>query len=159
MPTVSTGPLSVEFTGPVVVRKVEINRRVFNGGEFELTPLDPGAVITLARTGAAIQGTVDVHEQAKSYPRGMITVAPLPLRPTDTPKRRYLAGNASFLVDHLEAGRYRVCAWLEEGSDVDRFLGNPRFEQKFGVSCETVNLAADERRGVQLKQMTVVDFK
>jgi hypothetical protein len=153
------GPYRVEFAGPVVVRKVEINRRVFNGGEFELTPLDPGAVITLARTGAAVQGTVEVHDQAKSYPRGMITVAPLPLRPTDTPKRRYLAGSTSFLVDHLEAGRYRVCAWLEEGSDVDRFLGNPQYEQKLGVSCETVNLAADERRAVQLKQMTVVDFK
>ena len=91
--------------------------------------------------------------------RYVITIAPQPLRPTDTPKRKYLEGNTSFVVDHLEAGRYRVCAWLEEGSDVDRFLGNPQYEQKFGVSCETVNLAADERRGVQVKQITTSDFR
>ena len=153
------GPYRVEFNGPVVVRKVEVNRRIFAGGQFELTPLDPGAVITLGRAGAAVQGTVDVLDQAKAYPRGMVTIAPLPLRATDTPKRKYLDGGTNFSVDHLEAGRYRVCAWLEEGSDVDRFLGNPPFEQKLGVSCEAVNLAADERRTVQLKQMTVVDFK
>jgi hypothetical protein len=153
------GPYRVEFSSPVVVRKVEINKRVFNGGEFELTPLDPTAVITLGRAGAAVQGTVDLLDQAKSYPRGMVTIAPQPLRPTDTPKRKYLEGGTTFVVDHLEAGRYRICAWLEEGSDVDRFLGNPQFEQKFGVSCETVNLAADERRAVQLRQITAADFK
>src|SRR4030095_8758811 len=149
----------VDFSNPVVVRKVEINNQVFNGGQFELTPLDPVAVITLGRAGAAIQGTIDLLDQAKSYPRGMVTIAPQPLRPTDTPKRKYLEGGTTFAVDHLEAGRYRICAWLEEGSDVDRFLGNPQYEQKFGVSCETVNLAADERRAVQLKQITVADFK
>jgi hypothetical protein len=153
------GPYRVEFNGPVVVRKVEVNRRIFAGGQFELTPLDPGAVITLGRAGASVQGTVDILDQTKAYPRGMVTIAPLPLRATDTPKRKYLDGGTSFSVDHLEAGRYRVCAWLEEGSDVDRFLGNPQFEQKLGVSCEAVNLAADERRTVQLKQVTVVDFK
>jgi hypothetical protein len=153
------GPYRVEFSNPVVVRKVEINKQVFNGGQFELTPLDPVAVITLGRAGAAIQGTIDLLDQAKSYPRGMVTIAPQPLRPTDTPKRKYLEGGTTFAVDHLEAGRYRICAWLEEGSDVDRFLGNPQYEQKFGVSCETVNLAADERRAVQLKQITVADFK
>lgn len=152
------GPYRVELEG-AVVRKVEVNRRTFSSGEFELTPLDPTAVITASRAGGAIQGTVDVLDQAKSYPRGMVTVAPLPLRPTDTPKRKYLEGTSSFSLDHLEARRYRVCAWLEEGSDVDRFLGNPQFEQKLGVSCETVNLAADERRAVQLKQITVVDFR
>ena len=153
------GPYRVEFSGPVVVRKVEINKRIFNGGEFELTPLDPAAVVTLSRAGAALQANIELLEQAKSYPRGMVTVAPQPLRPTDTPKRRYLEGGTTFAVDHLEAGRYRVCAWLEEGSDVDRFLANPNYEQKLGGSCETVNLAADERRSVQLKQMTVADFK
>jgi hypothetical protein len=130
-----------------VVRKVEINKRVFNGGEFELTPLDPSAVITLGRAGAAIQGNIDLLDQAKSYPRGMVTIAPQPLRPTDTPKRKYLEGGTTFAVDHLEAGRYRICAWLEEGSDVDRFLGNPQWEQKLGVSCETVNLAARRAPG------------
>jgi hypothetical protein len=62
-------------------------------------------------------------------------------------------------VDHLEAGRYRICAWLEEGSDVDRFLGNPQYEQRLSTSCEAINVAADERRAVQLKQISVVDFK
>jgi hypothetical protein len=153
------GPYRVSFTDPVVVRKVEINRRTFQGGQFELTPLDPTAVITLGRAGAAIQGTVELHEQAKAYPRGMVTVAPLPLRPMDTPKRMYLEGNTTFTADHLEAGRYRVCAWLEEGSDVDRFLGNPQYEQKLGVSCQAITLAADERRAVQLKQASVMEFK
>ena len=159
LPGLPAGSYRVEFPGSVVVRKVEINKRVFNGGEFELTPLDPSAVITLGRAGAAIQGNIDLLDQAKSYPRGMVTIAPQPLRPTDTPKRKYLEGGTTFAVDHLEAGRYRICAWLEEGSDVDRFLGNPQWEQKLGVSCETVNLAPDERRAVHLRQITVADFK
>jgi hypothetical protein len=153
------GPYRVEFPGSAVVRRVEVNRRMFSGGQFELTPLDPTAVITIGREGGAIQGAVEVLDQAKAYPRGMVTVAPLPLRPTDTPRRAYLEGKSSFSVEHLEAGRYRVCAWLEEGSDVDRFLGNPQYEQKFGVLCESINLAADEKRAVQLKQITVAEFK
>jgi len=159
VPGLPAGPYRVEFQDSAVVRRVEINKRSFAGGEFELTPLDPQAVITVARTGGAIQGTIELHDQAKAYPRGMVTIAPLPLRPTDTPRRKYLEGNASFSVDRLEAGRYRVCAWLEEGSEVDRVLGNPQYEQKFGVSCQAINLSPDERRALQLKQVSVVEFK
>jgi hypothetical protein len=142
-----------------VIRKVEVDRRTFTGGEFELTPLGGNATVTLSRAGGVIQGRVDLHEQAKAYARGMVTIARLPLEPMDTVARRYLAGNNTFVVDHLEAGRYRVCAWLEEGTDVDTVLGNPRFEQKFGIDCQAVTLSTDENREVQLKQLSAQDFK
>jgi hypothetical protein len=116
-------------------------------------------VITLSRAGAAILGSVELHEQAKAYVRGMVTISPLPLRPTDTPKRKTLDGNASFQVEHLESGRYRVCAWLEEGAEVKALLGNPRYEEKFNAACETVVLSANERKQVSLKQISAPEFK
>jgi protocatechuate 3,4-dioxygenase beta subunit len=152
------GPYRLEVPG-VVVRNVEINKRLFQGGEFELDPLGGPMAVTLGRTGGVIRGTVELHEQSREYARGMVTVSPLPLRPMDTPKRKYLEGSPAFLIDHLEEGRYRVCAWLEEGSEVDSVLGNPRFEQKFGVSCAAVDLAKDENRNLQLKQVSAQDFK
>ena len=60
---------------------------------------------------------------------------------------------------YREAGRYRVCAWLEEGSEVDRVLGSPQYEQKFGVSCQATHLSTDERRALQLKTGELVEFK
>jgi protocatechuate 3,4-dioxygenase beta subunit len=152
------GPYRLVMPGSVV-RKVEVDRRAFTGGEFELTPLGGNAVVTIGRGGGVIQGRVDLHEQAKTYARGMVTIARLPLEPMDTVTRRYLAGNNTFAADHLEAGRYRVCAWLEEGTDVDTVLGNPRFEQKFGIDCQAVTLSTDENRAVQLKQVSAQDFK
>jgi hypothetical protein len=153
------GPYRLVGPASAVIRKIEIDKRPFSGGEFELTPLGGIATVTLGRTGGVIQGSVDLHDQAKAYARGMVTIHPLPLQPMDTPIRRYLDGKTTFSAEHLEAGRYRVCAWLEEGSDVDRVLGNPRYEQKFGLECQSVNLSADENRSVQLKQVSAQDFR
>lgn len=153
------GPYRLIGSGSTVIRKVEIDKRSFPGGQFELTPLGGTATVTLGRTGGVIQGSVDLHDQAKAYARGMVTIAPLLLQPMDTPIRKYLDGKNTFSAEHLEAGRYRVCAWLEEGSDVDRVLGNPRYEQRFALECQSVNLSADENRGLQLKQVSAQDFK
>jgi hypothetical protein len=153
------GTWRLDFSGPVVVRKILIGGRTYEGGQFDLDVGAGPAVITLSRAGAAIQGSVELHEQAKAYVRGMVTIAPLPLRPTDTPKRKILDVNGSFAVEHLEAGRYRVCAWLEEGAEVNALLGNPRYEEKFNSACETVVLAADERKQVRLKQISAPEFK
>src|SRR5207253_388270 len=113
----------------------------------------------LGRLGASIQGSVELHERGRSYPRGVVTLTPIPERPMDNPKRKYLDGSTSFALDHLEAGRYRVCAWLEEGSEVNQILGNPRYDQKLSVSCESVNLSADERKQVRLKQFSALDIQ
>jgi hypothetical protein len=88
----------------------------------------------------------------------MVTIAKQPFRPTDTVKRKYLDGTTSFAMEHLEAGRYRVCAWLEEGSDVDRVLGNPRYEQRLAAACQSVDLTGDEKALVQLKQVSALNF-
>jgi protocatechuate 3,4-dioxygenase beta subunit len=153
------GTYRVEFPGSAVVRKVEIDGRTFQGGEFDLSTLSGEAVITLARSGASIQGSVDLHERGRSYPRGVITITPVPQHPTDLPKRKYLSGNASFVIDHLEAGRYRVCAWLEEGAEVNALLGNPHYEQKLSALCEIVPVSTDEHKEVRLKQFSAVDIK
>ena len=153
------GTYRVEFPGFAVVRKVQIDGRTFPGGEFELSTLSGPAVITLARSGASIQGSVDLHERGRGYPRGVITVTPMPQHPTDLPKRKYLSGNASFVIDHLEAGRYRVCAWLEEGAEVNALLGNPHYEQKLSALCEVVPVSTDEHKEVRLKQFSAVDIR
>jgi hypothetical protein len=153
------GTYRVEFPGFAVVRKVEIDGRTFPGGEFELSTVSGAAVITLARSGASIQGSVDLHERGRSYPRGVITITPVPQHPTDLAKRKYLGGNASFVIDHLEAGRYRVCAWLEEGAEVNALLGNPHYEQKLSALCEIVPVTTDEHKEVRLRQFSAVDIK
>ena len=60
---------------------------------------------------------------------------------------------------YLEAGRYRVCAWLEEGAEINRVLGNPRFEQRLSAACKTVDLDKDTRQQIDLKQLSAADFK
>jgi len=153
------GTWRLEFSGPVVIRKIVMGGKTYEGGKFDLDADTGPALITLGRGGAAIQGSVELHEQARAYVRGMVTISPLPLHPIDTAKRKLLDNRGNFMVEHLEAGRYRVCAWLEEGAEVGALLGNPRYEEKFNAACETVVLAANERKEVRLKQISAPEFK
>jgi protocatechuate 3,4-dioxygenase beta subunit len=159
-PGLPEGTYRLEFpNGSVVVRKIELDGRTFPGGTFELRRGGGEAVITLSRDGGTISGSVDLDERDRSYPRGVVTITPEPQRTIDNSRQKRLDGSESFVVDHLETGRYRVCAWLEEGSEIRRVLGNPRFEQRLGGSCKTVNLDKDEKAQVELKQISVTDFK
>jgi hypothetical protein len=153
------GTWRLEFFGPFVIRSILIDGKTSQGGKFDLSAESGPAVITLGRGGAAIVGSVELHEQVKKYVRGLITVAPLPLQPIDNPKRKMLNSDSSFVVEHLEPGRYRVCAWVEEGAEVNALLGNPRYEDKFNAACETVVLAANERKQVRLKQISAPEFR
>lgn len=143
----------------LVVRRINIDGQTFQGNKFDLTAYSGPAVITFARGGASIQGSVDLHERARSFPRGMITITPVPQHPTDIPARKYLNGGASFTVDHLGAGRYRVCGWLEEGAEVNTLLGNPQYEQKLSSQCETVLVSTDEHKSIRLKQISAADLR
>jgi len=153
------GTWRLEFQEPLVIRSVQVGARTFDGGQFELEADSQPAVITISRAGATIRGSVELHELAKQFPRGMVTLTPFPFLPADYPKRQLLQGSTSFNFDHLEAGRYRVCAWVEEGAQVGALLGNPRYEQRFNANCETVVLAKDEIKQVQLRQITAIDFQ
>jgi len=154
------GSYRMDFAGGLAIKKVEVNSHLYSGGDFDLTSTPPApAIITLSRKGGGIQGNVELHERAKSYPRGLVTIAKQPFRATDTVKRKYLEGKLSFAVEHLEVGHYRVCAWLEEGTDVDRVLDNPKYENRLAGACQTVELSGDESKQVFLKQLTTVDFK
>jgi len=159
-PGLPTGTYRLEFpSGSAVVKKIEIDGRTFPGGEFDLSATSGAAVMTLSRSGGTINGEVEMVEQVRAYPRGMVTIVPDPIRPTDTPKRKRLEGVSTFTLDHLEAGRYRVCAWLEEGAEISRVLGNPRFDRQLGSSCETIKIEGDENKQVRLKQASALDFK
>lgn len=155
-----TGAYRMDFADGLVIKRVDLNAQRYTGGDFELNSAPTGpATLTLSRQGGGIQGSVDVHDRAKSYARGMITIAKQPFRATDTVQRKYLNGATTFAVEHLEAGHYRVCAWLEEGSDVDRVLGNPQYENQLSGRCESVEISGDEKRSVMLKQLSTVDFR
>jgi protocatechuate 3,4-dioxygenase beta subunit len=153
------GTWRLDFLDPVVVRSVQVGARVFDGGKFELEADSQPVVITISRAGATIAGSVELQEQAKQFPRGMVTLTPFPFQPADYPKRQLLEGKTSFKFEHLEAGRYRVCAWVEEGAQVGALLGNPRHEQRFNAGCETVVVSRDETKQLQLRQMSTVDFQ
>ena len=154
------GSYRMDFADGLVIKKVELNAHAYSGGDFDLNETPPApAVITLSRKGGGIQGSVTLLPQAKSYARGLVTIAKQPFRATDTVRRKYLDGKLDFNVEHLEVGHYRVCAWLEEGSEVDRVLDNPMYEKRLAGLCEVVELSGDEKKQVLLRQLTTVDFK
>ena len=153
------GTWRLEFLDPLVIRSVQVGARTFGGGQFELGADAQPATITISRAGAALRGSVELHEQAKQFPRGMVTLTPFPFLPADYPKRQILQGSTSFAFEHLEAGRYRICAWVEEGAQVGALLGNPRHEQRFNAGCETVVLSRDEAKQVRLRQMSASEFQ
>jgi hypothetical protein len=157
-PGMPTGTWHIESPNSVV-RKIDMDARSFQGNKFDLNAYSGPAVITLSRSGAGIQGSVDLHDRGRSYPRGMVTITPIPQHPTDIPARKYLNGGTSFTVDHLDAGRYRVCGWLEEGAEVNNLLGNPLYEQKMASLCETVLVSQDEHKSIRLKQISAADLR
>ena len=155
-----TGAYRMDFADGLVIKRVDLNARRYPDGDFELNSAPTGpATVTLSRRGGGIQGSIDMQDRAKAYARGMVTIAKQPFRATDTVKRKYLNGATTFAVEHLESGHYRVCAWLEEGSDVDRVLGNPQYENQLSGRCESVEISGDESKSVMLKQLSTVDFK
>jgi hypothetical protein len=157
-PGMPAGTWHLEMPG-LIVRKVDIDGHSFQGSKFDLNSFSGPAVITVSRGGASIQGSVALHDRAKSYPRGMVTIMPIPQHPTDIPKRKYLNGGTSFTADHLDPGRYRVCGWLEEGAEVNNLLGNPLYDQKLASLCETVLVGTDEHANVRLKQISAADIR
>jgi hypothetical protein len=154
------GAYRMDFDDGLVIKRVDLNAQRYPGGDFELNSAPTGpATVTVSRKGGGIQGSIDMHDRAKAYARGLVTIAKQPFRATDAVRRKYLNGATTFAVEHLEAGHYRVCAWLEEGTDVDRVLGNPQYENQLSGRCESVEISGDENRSVMLKQLSTVDFK
>jgi hypothetical protein len=96
---------------------------------------------------------------AKDYPRGMVTALPDPAEPTDMVKRTRLDGINTFKFEHLEPGGYRLCAWLEEGTEVNQVMGNPAYEKKVAPHCEHVDLKADETKSANLKQFSALEIR
>jgi hypothetical protein len=157
-PGMPAGTWHLESPG-LVVRKVEIDGRSFQGNKFDLNPYSGPAVITFSKAGAGISGSVELHDRARAFPRGMVTIMPLPQHPTDIPLRKFLDGGTSFTADHLDPGRYRVCGWLEDGAEVNNLLGNPQYDQKLASLCETVVLGADEHTNIRVKQISAGDIR
>jgi len=144
---------------PVVIRKIERDGHTYRGGNFELTTTGAEAVITVSRKGAVVAGTVEMLRIAQDYPRGMVTALPDPAQPTDMVKRTRLDGTNTFKFEHLEPGAYRLCAWLEEGTEVNQVMGNPAYEQKIAPRCERVDVKADETRSASLKQFSALEIR
>jgi hypothetical protein len=69
-----------------------------------------------------------------------------------------LEADGSFSAQPLQPGRYRACAWREEGNEFVRILSNPHFQIRLDRACETIEVKAGERQFVTLEQLTVSDF-
>jgi hypothetical protein len=144
---------------PVVIRKIERDGRTYQGSNFDLTATGGETVITVSRKGAVLGGTVEMMKIAKDYPRGMVTAMPEPALATDTPKRTRLDGINTFKFEHLEPGGYRLCAWLEEGTEVNQTMGNPAYEKKVAPHCERVDVKADEAKSAILRQFSALEIR
>jgi protocatechuate 3,4-dioxygenase beta subunit len=157
-PLYADGVFRLDLEGNVAIQKIEKDGRVFEGPEFEVTPAGGPAVITVTRGGAAISGTVDLHTTTTTYPRGMVTLSLDPLNPLDNPRRQRLNGTNTFKFDHLSAGRYRVCAWAEEGTEINRVLNNPLYDGRLATRCQSVEVRFDEAKTTRVKQISTLEF-
>jgi hypothetical protein len=157
-PLYADGLFRLDLDGNVAIKKIDIGDRVFNGPEFELTPQGGPVVITVTRKGATISGNVELHSTTKAYPRGMVTLSLDPLNPLDNPKRKRLDATDAFTFDHLPAGRYRVCAWVEEGTEINRVLNNPGYDRDLDTLCKSVDVKLDEAKTAKVKQIRVAEL-
>jgi hypothetical protein len=158
-PLYSDGTFRIEFDNGLAVRKIEKDAHIYPGAEFEVTRDGGPAVITLTRKGASLEGSVALHKSTEAYPRGMVTLSLDPLSPLDNVKRRRLDGINTFKFDHLEAGRYRLCAWVEEGTEINRVLNNPTYDRRLSILCQSVEVKGDETKAVDLKQISALDIQ
>ena len=151
------GVFRLDLDGNVTIKKIEKDGRVFNGPEFEVPPQGGPAVITVTREGARISGTVELHTTTKTYPRGMVTLSLDPLNPLDNPRRQRLDATDTFKFEHLAAGRYRVCAWVEEGTEINRVLNNPAYDGELGTLCQSVDVRLGDAKTIKVKQISAVE--
>jgi hypothetical protein len=157
-PLYSEGVFRLELDGNVAVRKIEFAGRLYEGPEFELKPQGGAAVVTVTRKGASISGTVELHRTTKAYPRGMVTLSLDPLNPLDNPKRQRLDATDAFKFEHLAAGRYRVCAWVEEGTEINRGLNNPNYERTLATQCQSVDVRGDDAKTTSVRQISTLEI-
>jgi hypothetical protein len=145
----------------LIVTKIDLGDRSFEGGKFELgAPGNDHAVITLSTKGGAINGMIEISGRGDVPVRGSASVMMTPATLVDSaPKYALLGPDGSFSIGALEPGQYRVCAWHEEGPQIGEVLGNPSFQQRLDSGCKTVRLKADGNETVQLKQLSVADFR
>jgi hypothetical protein len=144
---------------PVVIRKIQTQDRTFDGPHFDLSSTSGTAVVTVSSKGASVGGMVELDRRAKDYPRGMVTLTTQPRDPVDGVRRTRLDGNNRYQFEHLPPGGYRVCAWLEEGSEINRVLGNPAYEANLGARCARVDIKEDESKQADAKQFSAYDVK
>ncbi len=150
----SDGVFRLDLSGNYALKKIDVNGRIFNGPEFELPAIGGPVVITVTDKGGMISGNVELHSTTKVYPRGVVTLSLDPLNPLDFPQRHRLDATDTFKFDHLPVGRYRVCAWVEEGSEINRVLNNPAYETDLLASCKSVDVKLDDAKTIKLKQIS-----
>jgi hypothetical protein len=151
------GMFRMDLDGSVAIKKIEMNGRIFDGPEFEVTPQGGPAVVTVTKKGATISGNVELHKTTKAYPRGMVTLSLDPLNPLDNPRRQRLDATDTFKFEHLSAGRYRVCAWVEEGTDINRVLNNPGYDGTLGTLCQSVEVKLEDAKTIKVKQISAFE--
>jgi len=155
----SDGTFRIEFQGGINVLKIDKDSRTSPGPEFEVTRDGGPLLITVTRQGASISGSVKLRDSSQGYPRGVVTLAIDPADPLDVPLRKRLNAPNNFTFEHLEAGRYRLCAWEEEGTEINRVLGNPAYDSRLANLCESVEVKVGEAASVVLKQIRAADMQ
>lgn len=157
----SDGVFRVDFSDSgLTVLKIEKDSRTWDGPEFEVTRSGGPAVITVSRNGASISGSIKLHKSVQGGPRGIVTLSIDPANPLDVPLRKRLNAPNKFTFTNLNPGRYRLCAWVEEGTEVNRILGNPAYDGQLASLCQIVELKAGQAAAAaELKQLSVLEMQ
>jgi hypothetical protein len=155
----SDGTFRIDFSDSgVTVLKVEKDSRTWSGPEFDVIRDGGPAVITLSSQGSSVSGSVKLHKSTQGNPRGVVTLSIDPANPLDVPLRKRLNSPNTFTFLNLNAGRYRLCAWVEEGTEINRVVGNPAYDGRLADLCRTVEVKAGQAAsGIELNQLSVLE--
>lgn len=146
---------------PLFVTSVEFPGKSSDGAKFDLTAAGSDRVVMrVSSEGATIAGRVDGNFRPGSPARGIVSlvITPTTFLEMNSMAPVPLEADGSFSAQPLQPGRYRACAWREEGNEFVRILSNPHFQIRLDRACKTVEVKAGERQFVTLDQLSVSDF-
>jgi hypothetical protein len=144
--------------GRWAVTKVQIGGQTYEGSKFEFADRAAVATVTVSKTGAKIEGTLEGTRKPEEVVTGTASAAllsgftdHLPLYWTAP-----LSDSGEFAFSMLEPGTYAVCAWIDPPGRVTALLRTANLPlETVQQQCKTVTLKANGSESVRVTQTSI----
>jgi len=149
--------------GDIVIRQVQVGRRIFDGGQFEWASGED-VVVTMSFEGAVVAGSVEEfnvkgsddqseHEAFVTLigtPKNALQSETFQVAPVD------LGGH--FAIKSLEPGSYRICAWRGARQKAMEIEASAYWQKSLDGTCVKTSVPARGTQFVTVKAMSLSDF-